>query len=104
MKEKIEPKIRFSSDYPKLWGQRQAMLINVKVINSENLTQKLIEYDTKNTKGEYYKLPKGKLLHLTFIGIDLIPFCTIRRATPEKLGYYNKMINRLFEVKIEKVE
>lgn len=95
-------KIKFSHDYPKLWGQETAYLINVRIIESEYITKSLIEYDTKNSKGEYYKLPKGRLIQLTFMGNESIPFCTIRRYTPEKLLYYLDLINTTFKIEISK--
>lgn len=93
-------KIKFSHDYPKLWKQETGYLIKVRVINSEDISQNLIEYDTKNCNGEYYQLPKGKLIQLFFVGSESIPFCTIRRYTPEKLLYYLDLLNTLFMIEI----
>ena len=94
-------KIKFSSNYPKLWGQKEAILLFVKIINQEQLTEDLIEYDTKNSKGEYYKLPKTDLIQLVFLGNKGIPFCTLRRYTPMKLKYYKDCVDKVFDVVID---
>jgi len=41
--------IKFSHNYPKLWNQKIARLLNVHVTLKENLDKDLIEYDTKNS-------------------------------------------------------
>ncbi len=91
-------KIKFSHNYPKLWNQETAYLIKVRVIVSESLNKDLIEYDTKTSDGKYYELPKGRLIQLFFIGNVSIPFCTIRRYTPEKLLYYLDLVNTTFKI------
>ena len=68
------------------------------MIESNNLNDFLIEYDTKNSKGEYYKLPKGTLLQLIFIGDNDIPFCTLRKYTPKKYDYYIGSIGNIFAI------
>lgn len=110
--------IKFSHNYPKLHGQKQAMLLHVLETRRDNLNAELIEYDTafdvkhkvetivgictQTVIGEgRYELPKGNLIHLTFLGDKMIPFCTIRRWTPEKLEYYKKNIGNIFMVVIE---
>ena len=93
--------IKFSSNYPKLWNQKEAVLVNVEVLTGRDFTQDLIEYDTKKTDGSYYQLPMGKLIHLTFLGNKWIPFCTMRRYTPEKAKYYRKLKGHFFKVVIK---
>jgi len=86
----------------KLWGQNKATLINLGILYAETLPKDLIEYDTKAKDGSYYKLPKkGRLLQLTFIGNKGIPFCTLRRYTPEKQMYYARLCNKVFEVEVD---
>ena len=94
--------IHFSSDYQKLWNQRKAKLIFVKVVRLERLSKDFLEYDTKiNQKEEYYKLSKeGKMIQLTFLGDKEIPFCTLRRYTPERYANYLKNIGKVFTIKI----
>ena len=94
-------KINFSHIYPKLWGQTKATLLDIRILDAQavQMNKDLIEYDT-NT--DYYPLPtEGKLIQLIFIGNKDIPFCTLRRYTPEKIRYYTKNINELFEVVID---
>jgi len=93
--------IKFSHNYPKLWDQETAYLILIRETDFRDISEKLLDYDTKNSKGGYYPLPKGKLLQLFFIGNEGIPFCTIRRYTPEKLLYYLSLIHTSFKILIE---
>ncbi len=92
--------IKFSSNYPKLHNQMEAKLVNIEIVSFYELHNDLIEYDTKNTRGEYYKLPKSNLIHLTFIGNKFIPFCTIRKHTTEKYAYYKSHLGETFNVEI----
>jgi hypothetical protein len=107
--------IRFSHNYPKLWGQTKAELLAVRMIDAQAvaINKDLIEYDTKYIFNErydhhgevqdydeaYYELPKeGKLIQLIFIGNKQIPFCTLRRYTKEKYEYYQHNIGEIFDV------
>ena len=92
--------IKFSHDYQKLWGQCHARLIEVNITEKKHLHPDLIEYDT-NYGGGYYKLPDGKLIQLVFLGDKGIPFCTIRRWTPEKEKYYQSQIGKIFIVEVK---
>jgi len=115
--------IKFSHDYPKLWGQDTAELLAVRIIDSKDVSEQLREYDTYwfeyppslnfrpwsyvggllnfDLNRGHYDLPKGKLIQLIFIGNEGVPFCTIRRQTPQKEDYYRKSIGEIFEVKRE---
>jgi len=97
-------KIKFSNDYPKLWGQSSAILLNVLLIekNEFPLDKDLVEYDTKNCDDEYYPLPKNKYIQLVFLGNKRIPFCTIRRYTEEKYKYYINNLGMKFGIIIKK--
>lgn len=99
--------IKFSHDYPKLWGQKTAELIAVRIIDAQaiSINKQLIEYDTKYLVREspplygYYQLPKiGKLIQLIFIGNFDIPFCTLRRYIPDKYEFYKGKIGSVFNV------
>jgi len=104
-------KINFSHDYPKLWKQKKAELLAVRVIDAQAvaINKDLIEYDTKYILPDYspdftggvcyYPLPKtGKLIQLIFVGDKDIPFCTLRRYIPTKYDYYKKGIGKIFEI------
>ena len=93
-------KIKFSHSYPKIHGQKNAQLIHVRRLEASNLHEDLIEYDTRTSTGEYYALPKGLLLQLVFMGDKGIPFCTLRRHTPDKEAYYRASVGMMFEVKV----
>lgn len=92
-------KIKFSHDYPKLWGQKWAQLLAVRIIDAASVGPDLVDYDTITSNGEYYELPKtGKLIQLVFLGDKGIPFCTLRRYTPEKLHYYVNAVSKGFNI------
>jgi hypothetical protein len=90
--------VKFSHVYPKLWGQKTAELLRVCLLASVNPT--LREYDTKFLEGQYYELPKGKVIQLIFVGDKGIPFCTIRRFTDDKWEYYTHQIGECFTIEI----
>lgn len=93
--------IKFSHEYPKLWGQRTATLLEVKLVYKEILHKDLLEYDTTYSEGierKHYPLPSGALIHLTFLGEKNIPFCTMRSYNSEKLDYYGALIGDEFEI------
>jgi hypothetical protein len=103
--------IRFSHDYPKLYGQKWGLLVWISVWDSKdvNKNRKLLEYDTRyirevsptHTKAEYYPLPnEGKLLQLIFLGDEGIPFCTFRPYTDKKHQYYTERLGTDFDIKI----
>ena len=91
-------KIKFSHNYPKLWNQTEALLLNVLKIDSTEFNNDLIEYDTKNSEGSYYPLKKGKYIQLIFLGNKRIPFCTIRSYNSNKFNYYTSLINQQFRI------
>lgn len=97
-KYKERPKIKFSSNYPKLWNQETAKLLWVDILDGRILHEDMIKYDTKNTKGEYYKLPKTALIQLIFQGSKGIPFSTLREYSLEKWEYYCTLIENTFDV------
>ena len=96
--------IKFSKNYPKLWGQTTAKLIAVEDINiDENTNKDLLEYDTKANDGSYYELKKGKYIQLIFLGNKNIPFCTIRSAYGKmgnKKEYYQAKVGETFNIVI----
>lgn len=99
--------IKFSSDYPKLHGQTSGKLVAVEDIRIDKDTPKeLIEYDTRNSNGEYYNLKTGDYIQLIFVGNLGIPFCTIRskrnRYAEDKGVYYRQHIGEVFAIEILK--
>lgn len=90
--------IKFSHEYPKLWGQKTAILLNVKIIDSNSITEQLKEYDTKFAEGQFYPLPEGRLIHLTFLGDKNIPFSSIRSFYPQKFDYYSSNVGKQFDL------
>lgn len=98
-----ERKIKFCSNYPKLWNQESAILVAVRDIKINKETHPdLLEYDTKKIDGTYFPLKSGNYIQLLFIGNKGIPFCTIRSAFPtKKIDYYKSNINQMFKVEVQ---
>lgn len=93
-------RIKFSSDYPKLWGQKTAELLQVRLL--ADINPDLIEYDTKNSQGEYYQLPDTPIIQLIFVGDKNIPFCTLRRYYEAKWEYYTDAVGERFKIEVSK--
>jgi len=97
-----EYKIKFSHDYKKITGTKEAMLLEVININLQNLSGDFIKYDTDSI----YELPcKGDYLMLIFQKINQQPFVrrfdlftTLRRRTDDKEKYYRGAIGRIFQL------
>lgn len=103
--------IKFSHEYPKLYGQRTAELLAVRLTSRDKLDPVFVEYDTRyyssfesdvdtGVSFGHYALPNGLLLVLVFLGAGNIPFTTVRRATARKRSYYESKIGCAFEVVI----
>ena len=113
-------RLKFSHNYPKLWGQETAELLAVKPIKIDNATSKeLLKYDTfigyehiKNDGGHlekivehYYELKPGNYVQLIFLGNFGIPFCTIRSKSGrygDKEAYYRNLIGEIFKIEVQK--
>lgn len=98
--------IKFSHDYPKLWGQRIVKLIGIRFIDKKDLNPTLLKYDTtffdKDGNSHQFPLKGSNFLQLIFIGEFGVPFCTIRSAYPQsKIEYYQRSIGQKFLVVIE---
>lgn len=80
----------------------KVLLLQVFIVDRADLSETFVAYDTEIERtGEYYSLPKGKLLVLF-----LIPcygsgaFTTIRRWTPAKEKYYKSLMGKEFVLEI----
>lgn len=95
-------KIKFSHEYKKMRKQTQnAELIALRLAEYQVLTPELIKYDTETIEGKFYELPKTKLIKLFFDGDKGIPYCTLRRYTPEKWKYYESLIGKVLVLEIK---
>jgi len=109
-------KIKFSHEYPKIHSQTSAELLAVKILDADKLHPDLVDYDTKYVLLEknnpfrefiylpfgFYPLPKsGLLLQLIFVGDKGIPFCTLRRSTPQKQIYYYNSVGKMFDIGVQ---
>lgn len=97
-------KIKFSHDYFKLYGQREACLVACVEIQAENITKALRYYDAAYDGGLYPLPESGKMIHLVFVGELGIPFSTIRRYTESKFTYYRALLGQKFILELEEKE
>lgn len=121
------PKIRFSHEYHKMpvavrTGGMVTKLAQVFVTTREELTELIVEYDTRFTWDDinsgkivldHYVLPKGKVLFLLLLSYYQIKskspehqhigelWSTIRRHMPEKEAYYRSLVGKEVEIVIE---
>lgn len=95
---RLMDKIKFNNQYPKLHGQKTAILLDVILVDREFLSYDFLEYDLTTTNGTKYAISPGTLIHLTFRGDKLIPFCTLRRYTKAKYEYYTDLLFKEFEI------
>jgi len=100
-------KIKFTHNYEKLWKQTSGKLVYIRTREAKTVQKNtsLIEYDTtysdSNGNRLHYELPKkGKLIQLVFMGNLGIPFCTLRKYTPEKFEYYRSKFGENFKIVI----
>jgi hypothetical protein len=97
--------IEFNSNYPKLWEQTSAKLVEVFAISAEyierGLHKGLIEYDTLKSDESHCELKKGQdYLVLFLIGNRGIPFTTLRRFKAGN-GHYFFDKGKTFKIEIE---
>ena len=96
--------IKFSHRYRKLdyiEEDHQVVLLQVLKVSLSELSKEFIEYDTRISENNYFKLESKDNLLLIFRDSKYKIFTTIRRVTPEKEKYYKSKIGEKFEIKIE---
>lgn len=111
----MEKTIKFSETYAKMpfymnSPPKDALLLEVFEVNSEDLHKRFVEYDTsyfnqKENNWNYYKLPKGEVLVLLLkseFGDSVDLWTTIRRFTPQKYKYYKEARGEVFNIEIQK--
>lgn len=101
-------KITFVTEYKKLWGQREAILLAVEDIHiGVGTPPQLLQYDTTKADGTRYDLKPGNHLLLIFLGNLSIPFTTIRARRNrfgDKKEYYESLIGKDFKIIIRDEE
>lgn len=85
-------------------------ITEVKLIDYKDLTPEDIKRDTETIDGEFYQLPKTKLIEIVIMSAqsynketDYVTgaqfWATMRRYTPQKYEYYKSLVKQ--EIKIE---
>jgi hypothetical protein len=99
------PVIKFSHSYkkmPKGVLYKSTYIKDIAVIDYKDLTEAQIKEDTETISGEFYQLPKTKLIWIKLWTTDIEhggkEWGTMRRYTPQKFDYYQSLIGK--EVKI----
>jgi len=112
MKDK-KPKIKFSHIYDKMPQSffdpqpPTTILAFVSKVQFKDLPQRFIDYDTmyddENGNFQHYKLPKTELIILGLLTGYNELWTTIRRYTPDKMGYYASSVGKEVEIVIKEV-
>jgi len=98
------PFMKFGHEYIKLKGQKQARLIYMSTINSDELNQDFIEYDlayfNKSLKICHNPIPPTdtKVIFLVFLGNNNIPFTSIRPWFPENEIFYKSRLGKTLSI------
>lgn len=99
-------RIGFSHDYPKLYGQTKAKLLEVKLIDRDEIHFAAINYDTvwfdDALGAHYFELDPGMQMRLTLIGDKGVPFTTYRSYTQANAGKYANAVGEEFEIFVRK--
>jgi len=75
---------------------------DIALIDYKDLSEEQIKLDTETVTGEFYALPKTRLIWIKLWTIGMkkdAEWTTLRRYTPEKFDYYSTLVGQ--EVKIE---
>ena len=93
--------IKFSKNYKKLHNQNKATLLWLTVGKAIELHPDFIEYDTE---GQYEIKKDQKYILLVFLGINGIPFTSLRKFNDENVRRFVGKENQEFNIVIEEVE
>lgn len=99
----VVKEIRFKHNYTKLHNQEYAVLVNVSAVKGKDLKKKkgFVEYDTD---GKYEIDENERYLYLVFVGIDMIPFTTLRKNNLENVEKYVGSEGDYFKIIIEEIK
>lgn len=97
--------ILFDNNYPKLHGQKRAVLCGAITGMTPQFLRDmfpgLIEHDTKRDDGRFYHIiENGVYMLLIFIGDKGIMFPTLRKQNEENLNFYGAARGEEFEIVI----
>lgn len=93
--------IKFSKSYKKLHNQNKATLLWLSIVQGAELHPNFIEYDTD---GKYQIKQEQKYIMLVFLGINGIPFTSLRKFNDENVRRFVGKENQEFDVVVEEVE
>lgn len=90
--------IKFSKNYKKLHNQNKATLLWLTVGKAIELHPDFIEYDTE---GQYEIKNDQKYILLVFLGINGIPFTSLRKFNDENVKRFVGKENQEFKIIVE---
>lgn len=93
--------IKFSKNFKKLHNQNKATLLWLSIVQGVELHPNFIEYDTD---GQYQIKQEQKYIMLVFLGIDGIPFTSLRKFNDENVKRFVGKENQEFEIVVEEIE
>lgn len=93
--------------FSKLYGQRKGTLMGVEMIRTDQLTNKVREYETKYVNPlvpadppKYAELPGGTLLRLHLVGSEGIPFTHLVKYKSSTAKKYEDILKSEDESKL----
>ena len=90
--------IKFSKNYKKLHNQNKATLLWLTVGKAIELHPDFIEYDTE---GQYEIKKDQKYIMMVFLGINGIPFTSLRKFNDENVRRFVGKENQEFKIIVE---
>jgi len=93
--------IKFSKNYKKLHNQNKATLLWLSIVTGAELHPNFIEYDTD---GQYQIKQEQKYIMLVFLGIDGIPFTSLRKFNDSNAARFVGKENQEFDIVIEEMD
>src|SRR5947207_11113197 len=99
--------ITFSHRYKKMPSGVEFLdtwIKDISLVEFKDLSAEYLKLDTETVDGEFYDLPRGKLIWIKLYS-DALPkpveWATLRRYTPEKFEYYSKLVGQNVNIKID---
>jgi len=99
--------IKFSHRYKKMpHGVEflETWIKGIAIVDFFNLSEAEIKWDTETVSGEFYPLPKTKLIQIQLWSETIDggkEWNTLRRHTEEKYQYYRQLVGQQVEIKID---
>lgn len=77
---------------------------SLEAVEYQDLTPEEIKHDTETVDGQFYELPKTKLIRINLYSVTInggFEWATMRRWTPQKWEYYEGLLGQQIQIVIE---